>query len=49
LRRRRRFRLQVEVVNRLRREFVRDTVANYTTRYDQPWIFDKVKRGLMES
>ena len=46
LRRRWRFRLQVEVVNRLRRELVRDTVANYTTRYDQPWIFDKVKRGV---
>jgi len=37
---------KVEVVNRLRSNLARDTVANYTTRYDQPWIFDKVHHEI---
>jgi len=37
---------KVEVVNRLRAELARETVANYTTRYDQPWIFDKVHHEI---
>ena len=33
---------QIEVVNRLRAEYVYDTVKNYTTAYDKIMIFDKV-------
>jgi len=37
---------KVEVVNRLHKNYVRETVANYTTSYDKPWIFDKVHHEL---
>jgi len=37
---------KIEVVNRLRREFVYDTVKNYTTDYDKPWIFDKIHHEI---
>ena len=37
---------KVEVVNRLDAKLARATVANYTTRYDQPWIFDKVRENV---
>ena len=33
--------MKVEVVNRLRREYVYDTVKNYTVNYDRLWIFDR--------
>lgn len=36
----------VEVVNRLKKEFVLDTVRNYTTKYDAPMIFNKVHHEL---
>eukprot|EP01041_Mallomonas_annulata_P002017 gene2017-3916_t len=32
---------KVEVVNRLRKEAVHDTIKNYTVNYDKTWIFDK--------
>eukprot|EP01102_Stenamoeba_stenopodia_P012483 TRINITY_DN3957_c0_g1_i1.p1 TRINITY_DN3957_c0_g1~~TRINITY_DN3957_c0_g1_i1.p1 ORF type:complete len:309 (+),score=91.45 TRINITY_DN3957_c0_g1_i1:120-1046(+) len=37
---------RVEVVNRLRREYVYDTIKNYTTHYDRIWIFDKIHHEI---
>jgi len=37
---------KVEVVNRLRREYVYDTVKNYTVNYDSLWIFDRVHHEI---
>lgn len=37
---------KVEVVNRLDKALVRETVANYTVHYDKPWIFDKVHHEI---
>jgi len=37
---------KVEVVNRLKKEFVYDTVKNYTVHYDQTWIFDKIHHEI---
>lgn len=37
---------KVEVVNRLRTEYVHDTVKNYTVHYDQTWIFDKIHHEI---
>lgn len=37
---------KVEVVNRLRQHLAHDTVANYTIKYDQTWIFDRVHHLL---
>mmetsp|Transcript_21650 Transcript_21650/g.36431 ORF Transcript_21650/g.36431 Transcript_21650/m.36431 type:complete len:328 (+) Transcript_21650:54-1037(+) len=37
---------KVEVVNRLRKEHVYDTVKNYTVHYDQTWIFDKIHHEI---
>lgn len=34
---------KVEVVNRLRKSYVLDTIRNYTTNYDTTWIFDKIQ------
>jgi hypothetical protein len=34
---------RVEVVNRLKKEFVYDTIKNYTVHYDKPMIFDKIQ------
>lgn len=34
---------KVEVVNRLRKSDVLDTIRNYTTNYDTTWIFDKIQ------
>lgn len=39
-------RAQVEVVNRLKKEMVYDTVKNYTVHYDQTWIFDKIHHEI---
>eukprot|EP01112_Ceratiomyxa_fruticulosa_P021457 TRINITY_DN755_c0_g1_i3.p1 TRINITY_DN755_c0_g1~~TRINITY_DN755_c0_g1_i3.p1 ORF type:complete len:318 (+),score=76.70 TRINITY_DN755_c0_g1_i3:224-1177(+) len=37
---------KVEVVNRLRKEFVYETVKNYTIHYDKIWIFDKIHHEI---
>lgn len=34
---------KVEVVNRLRKSEVLDTIRNYTINYDTTWIFDKIQ------
>lgn len=33
----------IEVVNRLRKEYVHETIKNYTVHYDKTWIFDKIQ------
>ena len=33
----------IEVVNRLKKEFVYETIKNYTVHYDKTWIFDKIQ------
>lgn len=37
---------KIEVVNRLRAEYVHDTIKNYTIHYDQTWIFDKIHHEI---
>jgi hypothetical protein len=37
---------RVEVVNRLRREYVYETIKNYTVHYDKMWIFDKIHHEI---
>jgi len=37
---------RVEVVNRLREQYVYDTIKNYTTNYDKIWIFDKIHHEI---
>jgi len=37
---------KVEVVNRLRKQYVYDTIKNYTTNYDKVWIFDKIHHEI---
>merc|ERR1711934_963253 len=37
---------KVEVVNRLRRDMVFETVKNYTIHYDKLWIFDRVHHEI---
>jgi regulator of protease activity HflC (stomatin/prohibitin superfamily) len=37
---------RVEVVNRLRREYVYETIKNYTVHYDRMWIFDKIHHEI---
>jgi erlin len=37
---------KVEVVNRLKKAFVHETVQNYTVHYDQTWIFDKIHHEI---
>jgi len=37
---------RVEVVNRLKEEFVYDTIKNYTVNYDKIWIFDKIHHEI---
>lgn len=39
---------KIEVVNRLKQEYVFDTIRNYTTDYDKTWIFDKVHHAINE-
>lgn len=36
----------IEVVNRLRPEFVHATIKNYTVNYDKTWIFDKIHHEI---
>lgn len=33
----------IEVVNRLRKDMVHETIKNYTVHYDKTWIFDKIQ------
>lgn len=33
----------IEVVNRLKKEYVYQTIKNYTVNYDKTWIFDKIQ------
>jgi hypothetical protein len=33
-------------VNRLRREYVYETIKNYTVHYDRMWIFDKIHHEI---
>ncbi|CAM9363392.1 unnamed protein product [Ectocarpus sp. 8 AP-2014] len=37
---------KVEVVNRLRKTHVLDTIRNYTVNYDTTWIFDKIHHEI---
>ena len=37
---------KIEVVNRLKREYVYDTIKNYTVDYDKTWIFDKIHHEI---
>ena len=37
---------KVEVVNRLKKDLVYDTIRNYTIHYDKTWIFDKYDISL---
>jgi len=39
---------KIEVVNRLKPEFVYQTIKNYTVNYDQTWIFDKIHHSINE-
>ena len=34
---------QIEVINRLKKEYVYETIKNYTVLYDKTWIFDKIQ------
>jgi regulator of protease activity HflC (stomatin/prohibitin superfamily) len=33
----------IEVVNRLKKSMVHETIKNYTVNYDKTWIFDKIQ------
>lgn len=37
---------KIEVVNRLRKEAVYDTIKNYTLQYDHMWIYDKIHHEI---
>lgn len=37
---------KIEVVNRLKQEYVYDTIKNYTVDYDHTWIFDKIHHEI---
>lgn len=37
---------RVEVVNRLKTEYVYETIKNYTSNYDKIWIFDKIHHEI---
>ncbi|CAI2375525.1 unnamed protein product [Moneuplotes crassus] len=36
----------IEVVNRLKKELVYETIKNYTVEYDKTWIFDKIHHEI---
>jgi len=36
----------IEVVNRLKKEYVFATIKNYTVNYDKTWIFDKIHHEI---
>jgi len=37
---------KIEVVNKLKKDYVIDTVRNYTVHYDKTWIFDKIHHEI---
>ncbi|KAF6165066.1 hypothetical protein GIB67_000650 [Kingdonia uniflora] len=37
---------KIEVVNRLRKEFVYETLLNYGVQYDKTWIYDKIHHEI---
>ncbi|XP_061991884.1 uncharacterized protein LOC133709939 [Rosa rugosa] len=37
---------KIEVVNRLRKEFVYETLLNYGVKYDRTWIYDKIHHEI---
>eukprot|EP00854_Cymbomonas_tetramitiformis_P008987 gene8987-10647_t len=37
---------KVEVVNRLRKEYVFDTISQYGVNYDKTWIYDKIHHEI---
>jgi len=39
---------KIEVVNRLRRDAVYETIKNYTINYDKTWIYDKIHHSINE-
>jgi len=39
---------KIEVVNRLKEQFVYETIKNYTVNYDQTWVFDKIHHSINE-
>jgi len=36
----------IQVVNRLRKEYVYDTLLNYGVHYDKTWIYDKIHHEI---
>lgn len=36
----------IEVVNRLKQDYVHSTIKNYTVNYDKTWIFDKIHHEI---
>jgi hypothetical protein len=38
--------LCMQVVNRLRKEFVHETLLNYGVHYDKTWIYDKIHHEI---
>ena len=39
---------KIEVVNRLKEEYVLETIRNYTIHYDRTWIYDKIHHAINE-
>jgi regulator of protease activity HflC (stomatin/prohibitin superfamily) len=37
---------KIEVVNKLKKEYVYDTIKNYTLNYDRMWIYDKIHHEI---
>ena len=37
---------KIEVVNRLKKEYVIETVRNYSSEYDKIWIYDKIHHEI---
>ena len=37
---------KIEVVNKLRKEYVYETIKNYTLNYDKMWIYDKIHHEI---
>lgn len=37
---------KIEVVNRLKKEFVHETILNYGVSYDKTWIYDKIHHEI---
>ena len=38
--------LGLQVVNRLKKEFVRETIMEYGVNYDKTWIYDKIHHEI---